>query len=355
MVDNIYVAIMAGGAGTRFWPASKKSAPKQFLDVLGRGKTLIRETFDRFAEFVEEDRIKVVSGSEYSPLIRNQLSVPQKSIIEEPMMRNTSAAVALTAFQIQSEHPDAIIVMTPADHLIGDENKYRETILKCVDFAGKREALLTIGIEPTSPHTGYGYIEKGAEENGMFRVVGFKEKPNLERATEFLSTGNYFWNAGIFVWSVGSILSAFEQYAPEIYNPLAQLFADGKPDVTQLERVYSQLPSISVDYSILEKAQNVYTCPSQFGWSDLGSWKTVYEHSEKDNNRNVVSGSLFTELDSKGNLVRGEKDKLYALMGIEDMGIIDTGDVLMVFPLSRDQEVKALLNSVRKDHGKKFD
>nr|MBS0038188.1 mannose-1-phosphate guanylyltransferase [Saprospiraceae bacterium] len=355
MRQSIYVAIMAGGAGTRFWPASVKEKPKQFLDVLGTGSSLLEETFKRFRTFVPAEQIRVVSGEKYSGLIKEQLKVDQQSIIPEPMMRNTAAAVALTAFEISHEDPDAIIVMTPADHLIQNRRAFEEVILKCTDFAAHKDSLITLGIQPHSPHTGYGYIKKGSPENGLFQVERFTEKPNEALAAEFVESGDYFWNAGIFVWSAKSILRAFFEHAIEIYNPLAGLFRKGKPNLRDLREVYQTLPSISVDYAIMEKAESVYLCPADFGWSDLGSWNTIYELSEKDKTQNSAGQSPIVALESRGNLIRGQKDKLYTLIGMEGMGIVDTGEVLIIFPLSKDQDVKKMVEEVRKQFGDKYD
>lgn len=355
MRQSIYVAIMAGGAGTRFWPASVKEKPKQFLDVLGTGSSLLEETFNRFREFVPAEQIKVVSGEQYSGLIKEQLKVEDQSLLPEPMMRNTAAAVALTAFEISNENPDAIIVMAPADHLIQDRRAFEKAVLKCADFAAQKDSLITIGIQPHSPHTGYGYIKKGSPEKELFQVERFAEKPNRELAEEFVDSGDYFWNAGIFVWSAKSILRELFEHANEIYSPLAGLFRKGKPNLKELREVYQSLPSISVDYAIMEKAESVYLCPADFGWSDLGSWNTIYQLSEKDETNNSPGRSPFITIDSSGNMIRGKKDKLYALIGMEGMGIVDTGEVLMVFPLSKDQDVKKMVEKAREKFGGKYD
>ena len=355
MKSNIYAAIMAGGAGTRFWPASVKAKPKQFLDVLGRGQSLLQETHRRFHKFVPEDQIRIVSGRQYSDLIKVQLKADDRVLIPEPMMRNTAAAVALTAFEISLQDSNAIIIMTPADHMIQDEGAFREAVMKCVQFAEGRDALITMGIQPDSPHTGYGYIKKGAPEEGLFRVERFTEKPDKNLAHEFVDSGDYYWNSGIFIWSAKSILRAFFEHAEEIYRPLATLYRKGSPDIEELARVYGELPSISVDYAIMEKAESVYLCPADFGWSDLGSWNTIYGLSEKDEDQNSAGTSPLIAQDSSGNLIRGREGKLYAMVGMEDMGVIDTGEALLVFPLSRDQEVKKMVELARSKFGDKYD
>ncbi|TVR80645.1 MAG: mannose-1-phosphate guanylyltransferase [Saprospirales bacterium] len=355
MTKQLYAAIMAGGSGTRFWPASRKAHPKQFLDVNQSGQTLLQKTYNRFKSFVEEDKIKVVSIEDYADAILEQTGRGEGVLIEEPMMRNTAAAVALSAFEINLLNPEAIMIMSPADHLIEDEKEFRESIERCTLFAEKNDALITIGIQPSSAHTGYGYIKRGKETGQLFEVSEFTEKPVKLKAEEFLQSGEYFWNAGIFVWSIKSILKAFFECAPEIYEPLATLYKKGRPQLNELREVYSKLPSISVDYAILEKADNVFTCPSNPGWSDLGSWKTIFDISEADDQGNVRGKSRVTTHDSSGCFIRGKEGKLYALIGMKDIGIVDMEDVTMIFPLSRDQDVKVLLEKVRRVHGSEFD
>ena len=356
MKHKVYAAIMAGGAGTRFWPASTADKPKQFLDVLGRGRTLLQETFNRFNTFIPAENIKVVSGDKYAELIKSQLQTGDSVLINEPMMRNTAAAVALTAFEISAEEPDALIIMSPADHLIRKAAVFSEVLQNALDFAAANDALITVSIEPDSPHTGYGYIKKGEAEGDFFKVDQFTEKPDQTTAEKFIASGEFYWNAGIFVWSARSIVKAFFEYAPEIYQPLAKLYRKGKPSLEELNQVYQQLPSISVDYAIMEKASNVYTIAGDFGWSDLGSWKTIYELSEKDKDQNSSSSGLkFSSVESKQNLVRGVDGKLYAFIGMENTALIDTGEVVLVFPLDRDQDVKKILEKVRDEHGNQFD
>ncbi|TVQ42688.1 MAG: mannose-1-phosphate guanylyltransferase [Saprospirales bacterium] len=355
MKHQVYAAIMAGGAGTRFWPASTATKPKQFLDVLGRGRTLLQETFNRFNTFIPTENIKVVSGDSYAALIKSQLQTNDSGLINEPMMRNTAAAVALTAFEISLEEPDALIIMSPADHLIQKPTVFSGVLQKALDFAASKDALITVSIEPDSPHTGYGYIKKGEAGKDFYKVDQFTEKPDLAAAEEFIASGEFYWNAGIFVWSARSIVKAFFEYAPEIYQPLAKLYRKGKPGLEELNLVYQQLPSISVDYAIMEKASNVYTIAGDFGWSDLGSWKTIFELSNKDQEQNSCTGVKFSAVDSQQNLIRGVDGKLYAFIGMENTALIDTGNVVLVFPLERDQDVKKILEKVRDEHGNQFD
>jgi len=355
MKHQVYAAIMAGGAGTRFWPASTAAKPKQFLDVMGRGKTLLQETFDRFCTFIPAENIKVVSGNQYADLIKSQLQTGSNSIIHEPMMRNTAAAVALTAFEVSTENPDALIIMSPADHLIQKPAVFSKVLQKALHFAETKEALVTVSIEPDSPHTGYGYIKKGDVDGDFFSVDQFTEKPDLATAQEFIDSGKFCWNAGIFVWSARSIVKALFEYTPEIYQPLAKLYRKGKPGLEELKEVYQNIPSISVDYAIMEKATNVYTIAGDFGWSDLGSWKTIFDLSKKDENQNSHGNLKFSSIDSTENLIRGVDGKLYAFIGLENTALIDTGDVVLVFPIERDQEVKKMLEKVRQQHGPDFD
>lgn len=355
MTKQLYATIMAGGSGTRFWPASRKAHPKQFLDVNQSGQTLLQQTYNRFNSFVREGQIRVVSIEDYKETILEQTGRGEDVLIPEPMMRNTAAAVALSAFEVSLSDPEAIMIISPADHLIEDDKEFRLAIERCVYFAEKNDALITIGIQPTSAHTGYGYIKKGTAAGDIFKVSKFTEKPDRGRAEEFVKSGEYFWNAGIFVWSVKSILKAFFECAPEIYEPLASLYKKGKPGFNEIREVYRQLPSISVDYSILEKAENVYTCPSNPGWSDLGSWKTIYDMSRGDEEKIVSGKSRVVTHESSGCFIRGKEGKLYALIGMKDIGIVDMDDVTMIFPLSRDQDVKTLLEKVRQEYGNDYD
>ena len=355
MRDRIYAAVMAGGAGTRFWPASRSKRPKQFLDVLNTGRTLIQQTYDRYAAILDNQNIKVVCGEKYSRLVQEQLPLDAQSIIPEPFVRNTAAAVALTAFDIASKDPEAVIVMTPADHHIGNDSKYQEVILECAEFAAAEDVLITLGIQPTSAHTGYGYIKRSEKKGAFYKVERFTEKPAEKKAREFLESGDYYWNAGIFVWSAKSILKAFSDHAGEIYRPLTDLYKKGSPDLEDLHQVYKSIPSISVDYAIMEKAENTFTIPADFGWSDLGSWNTIYQLSEKDQNGHVSGGAEIQSLDSRNCFVRGKDDKLYALIGLEDIALIEMDDVTVLFPLSRDQEIKELLAGIRKERGNQYD
>jgi len=324
--DNYYVAIMAGGVGSRFWPASRESMPKQFLDILGIGKSLIRMTFERFNTFIPADRILVVTNKMYKDLVHEQLpEMPITNILTEPSRNNTGPCVAYTAFRLEAMNPSATFVIAPSDHVILKEPAFLASIKTALEFASKEEVIVTLGIEPTRPDTGYGYIEApGDASTDAFKAVNrFREKPDLATAQEYLAQGGYYWNAGIFVWSCKTILNSFKKNAPDIHSILSQNKAQyNTPSEQQyIDEVYPTTPGISVDYAILENADNVYTLPADIGWSDLGTWNALHAYSEKDDNGSVVQG-------------------------LEDYIIIDEDDVLLVYPKSQEQEIKSLRNKI---------
>jgi mannose-1-phosphate guanylyltransferase len=355
--SSTYVAIMAGGIGSRFWPASREERPKQFLDILGVGKSLIRLTFERFLKLCPAENIFIVTNKQYAELVKEHLpELTDNQILTEPSRNNTAPCVAYTAFKLQALNPDANLVIAPSDHIILKEEAFIETLKTGLAFTEKEEALLTLGIKPTRPDTGYGYIEvgSGSLEVGsgkaeVLKVDAFKEKPDRATAESYLAKGNYFWNAGIFVWRVDSLLKAFERHASDIHRILA---AGGDIYNTPQEQnfidsAYPTTPSISVDYAIMEKANNVYTLPSDFGWSDLGTWASLHAESPKDEHNNALQGTNVHLYDTKNSLVRVPKDKLVVLGGLEDYIVVDEGDILLIWPKSREQDIKGVVNSLK--------
>lgn len=359
MNKNHYVAIMAGGIGSRFWPMSRTDFPKQFLDILGTGRTLIQNTFDRFAKFIPKENIYVVTSAEYETIVQDQLpDIAAGNILCEPSRKNTAPCVAYISYKLKALNPDGSLICAPADHLILDETAFTKTCLEALNFVAKHKALVTLGIKPSHPNTGYGYIQfeqQGVSDN-VYKVKTFTEKPNLEIARTFLASGDFLWNAGIFVWQVKNIAAAFSQYLPE----MAELFdaefdtlnTDGEKDA--IGRIYPQCTNISIDYGIMEKADNVYVIPSSFGWSDLGTWNSAYDNMEKDYLGNAVSGDNVMVIDATRCMVHGKDNKLYLLQGMDDYIMVDTEDVLLICKKEKEQEIKEYVAEVKRNKGDKF-
>lgn len=353
-----YIAIMAGGVGSRFWPASREAKPKQFLDITGSGESLLQMTVERFKKIVPVENIFIVTNKKYKALVKEQLpELTDNQIIGEPSRNNTAPCVAYTALKLASLDPNANMVVAPSDHLILKEEAFLNQIQKALDFASKNDALLTLGIQPSRPDTGYGYIHYDKEgDHGIHELKAFKEKPNLENAKKYMNSGDYLWNAGIFIWNVKSILKAFKQNANEIYTIL-----NASPEVFNtpneqafIDDMYPTTPSISIDYAIMEKATNVYTLPSDIGWSDLGTWGSLHAESEKDSNQNVILAEKIILSDMKNNMIRLPKGKLAVIKGLEDFIIIDEGDVLLIYPKSEEQEIKQVRKNIEKEFGDDF-
>jgi len=351
--ENYYVAIMAGGVGSRFWPASRETLPKQFLDIIGVGKSLIRLTFERFEKIIPAERIFVVTNKTYKSLVEEHIpEIPTENILTEPSRNNTAPCVAYTAMRLKAVNEDAVFVVAPSDHIIMKEDLFREKIMQALEFASKNEAILTLGINPTRPDTGYGYIESSAEkvEQDIEKVNSFREKPDLETAKSYLASNNYYWNAGIFVWSVKTIINSFKANATEIYDILAQDLSKYNTEGEQeyIDEVYPKTPSISVDYAIMERATNVYTIPMDIGWSDLGTWNALHAYLNKDQQNSVVLGANTMLIDSKDCMVRSDASKLVVIKGLEDYIVIDESDVLLIYPKSEEQAIKELRKGIEK-------
>ncbi len=355
MNDHTYVAIMAGGVGSRFWPASRASRPKQFLDILGTGKSLLQMTYARFRKLVPAERIFVVTNARYRELVAEQLpELAAGQILGEPSRNNTAPCVAYAAFKLRALDPLANLVVAPSDHLVLDEAGFLATLQQALAFTATHDALLTLGIQPTRPDTGYGYIRYNspsdeASASAIRRVLSFTEKPPLEKAEAYLASGDYLWNAGIFVWRVEAVLAAFQQYAPAIYEILAAGTGCYNTDAEQpfIDEAYPRTPAISVDYAIMERADNVYTIPSDFGWSDLGTWASLHAVAGKDAAGNVVhsSGAILREVHNS--LVRTPEGKLVVIGGLDDFIVVDEGDVLLIWPKAREQEIKGVTEELR--------
>ena len=330
MSSNKYCVIMAGGIGTRFWPKSRQSMPKQFLDILGTGKSFIRHTYERFAKMVPAENFLVVTNDKYKSLVLEHIpEIGEKQVLCEPVGRNTAPCVAYAAYTLLKRNPDAEMIVTPADHLILNEDDFRAIIAECLDFASEHDALMTVGIKPTRPDTGYGYIQV-SDDKPISKVKCFTEKPDIELARVFLQSGEFYWNSGIFVWKVHSIV---ERNVVEI--------------------AFSECRAISIDYGIMEKADNVYVRCGEFGWSDVGTWGSVYQHSRKDRYANAVPEEGCYLYDTRSSIVSLPKDKIAVISGLKEYIVVDTDDVLMVCPRSEEQNIKKFIDEVKFHNGDK--
>lgn len=357
MSTNIYVVIMAGGSGTRFWPYSRDAKPKQFLDVVGTGRSLLQMTFDRFLEITTADKIWIVSNGKYGDLIKEQLpELKNDQVLLEPEKRNTAPCIAYASYKIMKEDPDATLVVSPADHVIFKEKEFQAVINTAIEATAEDEKLLTIGIRPNRPETGYGYIQYLDDPNqDAKKVKTFTEKPEIDLAVKFLESGDFLWNSGIFIWSVNAIVKAFEKYDEET----AGIFADGlskyftDEEEKFIGKAYSQCKSNSIDYAIMEKANNVYVVPGDFGWSDLGSWNALHEIKEKDENENVIEANALT-YDSKDNYIKARKDKVVVVQGVEGLLVADFDDVLLICKKEDSSKFREFITDVRTEKGEKF-
>lgn len=359
---NKYVIIMAGGVGSRFWPLSRKEKPKQFLDILGTGETLIQQTYRRFKTVCPEKNIFIVTSEEHRSLVAEQLGIDDSRILGEPFRRNTAPCIAYGTFRILKENPNAVIAVTPADHLIVKENKFCETIKKCFDFASENNALVTIGIKPDRPETGYGYIQADKKKpvkgyDNLQKVKTFTEKPNSDLARIFLESGDFFWNSGIFIWKMKSVMTAFEKYMPDLYSAFEEgkIAYGTKEEKSFIGKTYASCKSISIDYGIMEKADNVYVMTStDIGWSDLGTWGSLYEHSGLDKNGNaMVRGEVFS-YENKNNIFNISPDKVAVIQGLENYIVIDAEDVLLIVRKEEEQNIKQYLDDVKRTTGEKY-
>ena len=363
MDKNNYCVIMAGGVGSRFWPLSRTEKPKQFLDVLGLGKTLIQLTFERFQSIIPKENILIVTNEEYKDLVNEQLpGLKQEQILYEPLRRNTAPCIAYANFKIKTSNPDARIVVAPSDHLIMKEKEFLDVIQKGLDFVSNNNALLTLGIRPSRPETGYGYIQvNGAGEpiivnQSLRKVKTFTEKPDYDLAKVFYESGDFYWNSGIFIWSLNAVMDAFDNLLPEVNN----IFVEGigkynTPDEAGfINQVYTNCKSISIDYGVMEKADNVHVLCSDFGWSDLGTWGSLHEKLNKDSDENTIAGDNVLSYDLKNCLVNVPKDKLVVLQGLEDMLVVESDDILLVCKKEDEQRIKQFVNDVKIKMGDKF-
>jgi len=351
---------MAGGIGSRFWPVSRTAHPKQFLDILGTGKTLIQQTYERFLKIVPKENIFILTNEAYIHLVKKQLpDLDESQILAEPIMRNTAPCIAYGSHKILKLNPDASIIVAPSDHLILDSEEFVRCLNKSLDVSSKHNCLITLGIKPSRPDTGYGYIQYNTKkiEDDFFKVKTFTEKPNVELAKTFLQSGDFLWNAGIFIWSGKSILSSFQKHLPEINNIFHEgyEFYNTEREQEFIHSAFSQCTNISIDYGIMEKADNVYVLPSEFGWSDLGTWASVYELSTKDYVGNaVINPEMVIMHDSSNCMVNVPQGKLVVLQGLHDYIVVEDNNTLMICPRDQEQEIKQIVVDVKQRFGTEF-
>ncbi|MCS6905576.1 MAG: mannose-1-phosphate guanylyltransferase [Bacteroidia bacterium] len=350
MSDKYYAVIMAGGIGSRFWPLSRNAYPKQFHDITGSGKTLIQQTFERLKAIIPPTNIYVVTNKKYLQLTAEQLpELGPHQIIGEPKMRNTAACIAYGTHKIYKKNSEALIVVTPADHLIKNTEKFQQDIQLALNICEQEPVIMTLGITPSRPDTGYGYIQfKEIKKKLPYqKVVTFTEKPNLELAQSFLHSKEFVWNSGIFIFGAFTMLEAIRKYLPDTYELFHNIkkYLDTDLEETKIEDIYNQLKSISIDFGVMEKANNVYVICTEFGWSDLGTWTSLYEELAKDANGNATIGNAIY-YDSYSNLVNSVSEKLVVLKNVDNLIIVDTGDVLLICPKDKEQSIREIVSDL---------
>ena len=362
MNKDCYCVIMAGGVGSRFWPMSKKAEPKQFLDILGTGETLLQQTFNRFKRICPEENIYIVTNEIYRDIVKNQLpGINNDQVLGEPALRNTAPCIAYANYKILDKNPNAKIVVAPSDHIILKEDIFVEVINSALAAVTENDWLLTLGITPSRPDTGYGYIQFNEaltykNDKRIRKVKTFTEKPNLEIAKSFLESGDFLWNSGIFIWSLKSILSAFDKYLPEVND----IFKEGiskyntNNEIPFIEKAYSVCKNISIDYGIMEKADNVQVLASAFGWSDLGTWGSLYTLMNKDDNENAVIGKNVMLYNSKNNVINMPKNKLAVIQGLKDYIVVENEDILLICKKEDEQNIRQIVNDVKSEKGENF-
>ncbi len=355
---NYYAILMAGGVGSRFWPVSTQDFPKQFHDMLGTGETLIQKTFKRLAKLIPEKNIFILTNERYNDLVFEQLpSLTKRQVVLEPAMRNTAPCILYASLKIQKENENAVMIVAPSDHWIEDEQAFTSNVQTAFDYCESHDALMTLGITPIFPNTGYGYIEYTKSANSETKTVKqFREKPDYETAKSFINQGNFLWNAGIFMWSVKAVISAFKNNQPELF----QLFESGYNTYnTEFEDDfirdnYSKAENISVDYAIMEKSDNVYVIPATFDWNDLGTWGSLYDKLDKDDHHNAIVNSKALLEDASGNMIRSKSGKVVVIDGLQDYIIVDKDEVLLIFPKAKEQDIKKVLQNVKANFGEEY-
>ena len=353
---NFYAVIMAGGVGSRFWPVSTQEFPKQFHDMLGKGQSLIQRTFSRINDLVPSENILIATNEKYEDLVLDQIPKASKNqLLLEPAMRNTAPCILYAALKIYDQNPDAVILVAPSDHWIDDEAEFSRNIETSFEACSQQDILMTLGIQPNSPNTGYGYIQFETSEDEIKKVKDFTEKPNLETAEKFLASGDYLWNAGIFVWSAKSIVKAFEKSLPDMLNLFnASETYNTNKEASFIKSNYENAENISIDFGIMERASNVHVLPVDFGWNDLGTWGSLYNKLEKDASKNATVGSETIFRDAQGNMVRTQSGKRVVIQGLNDYIVVEKEDVLLICPKKDEQDIKQIVADVKDTFGSDF-
>lgn len=350
---------MAGGIGSRFWPMSRTGYPKQFLDILNTGKTLLQSTYDRFISFIPNENIFIVTSEEYVSIVKEQLpQLPFENIIGEPERKNTAPCIALIALKLKKMNPEANLIVAPSDHMIDDKAAFKQNCEQALDFTSAHNAFVTLGIRPSYANTGYGYIqfEQNTLPSGIYAVKRFTEKPNQEKAIAFFTDGGYLWNSGIFIWKAKDIVNAFRVHMPEMFD----IFSCGLIDLNTaneanaVKHIYKHCESISIDYAILEKADNVHVIPATFDWSDLGTWNSAWENFDKDNAQNAVAGNNTLMVDANGCIVHSTDSKLILVGGVADLIVVNTPDALLICKKENEQQIKEYLAKVKETKGELY-
>lgn len=363
MNQDYYCIIMAGGIGSRFWPLSRTKKPKQFLDILGTGRTLLQQTFDRLSKVVPAGNILIVTNEDYDDLVKKQLpEITSQQVLLEPLRRNTAPCIAYANHKINLLNPNARILVAPSDHIIMKEQEFLDVVEKGLEFVSDNDCLLTLGLQPSRPETGYGYIQINGDKTGIElnksirRVKTFTEKPDLPMAEVFLQSGDFFWNSGMFFWSLKTIMKAFDRYLPEV----DQLFSQGSKfyntdkEAEFIGKVYPNCKNISIDYGIMEKAENVFVLCSDFGWSDLGTWGSLYDMLCKDEDQNSVTGTSVFTYNSKNCLINLPNNKLAVIQGLDDYIVVESDNILLICRKQDEQKIKNYVNDVKLEKGENY-
>lgn len=347
---------MAGGIGSRFWPASREKKPKQFLDILNIGKSLLRITFERFTKICPVENILIVTNENYRDMVLEQIpEIENDQILGESVGKNTAPCIAYGSYKIALKNPKATCVIAPSDHAIFNEDKFKELIEQACEEASKNEKLITLGIKPHKPETGYGYIQFIESDNSIKKVKTFTEKPEFDLAKKFVESGEFLWNAGIFIWRVDVIKNSFEEFLPdiaEIFNEITSSFYTER-ELGQVSLAYSQIKPISVDYGIMEKASNVYVIVGEFGWSDLGSWAALHDIVEKDGNKNYIDGDALV-FNTKNSIIKGSEDQLIVVDGLKGFLVAAEGNTILICPKDDERKFRKLFSEVKKKKGNKY-
>lgn len=347
---------MAGGVGSRFWPVSTKNFPKQFHDMLGTGETLLQKTFSRLARIVPEDQILILTNADYNEIVKEQLpQIQQKNIVLEPAMRNTAPCILLSALKVEKENPDAVMIVAPSDAWIEDEDAFTSDLQKAFDAATQDDAIVTLGIQPSFPNTGYGYINYDKNDTAPAKTVKrFTEKPDYATAKQFVASGDYLWNAGMFIWSVETVVASFKSFLPEMYDLLnAGKDVYNLPNEQQfIDKTYPNAENISIDFGVMEKHANVKVVPATFDWNDLGTWGSLYDKMDSGEGADAVVNARVLASNSSGNIIRTSRDKVVVIDGLKDYIVVDKEEVLLIVPKSKEQDIKEIRNEVQSKFGK---